>query len=73
MDDAQYSNRELDSKFESVHGKLDSILTQTTKTNGRVSSLEKWQSYVLGFCACLTIIVLPTLFFLVKLWSETHR
>jgi len=40
---------------------LERIETQTTKTNGRVSSLERWQSYVLGAVALLTLLVLPVL------------
>lgn len=39
-DDSPYSNRELDARHKSIDDKLDLILAQTTKTNGRVSSLE---------------------------------
>lgn len=46
---------------------LERIEMQTVKTNGRVTKLERWQSYVLGFCACLTAIVLP-----VALYIVTH-
>lgn len=38
---------------------LTEIRTQTIKTNGRVSILERWQSYVLGFCACISLFVIP--------------
>lgn len=34
-----YSNRELDTKFETVHEKLDSILEQVTYTNGKVRKI----------------------------------
>lgn len=34
-----YSNRELDAKFATVHEKLDSILEQTTYTNGKVRKI----------------------------------
>lgn len=53
---------------EDVRNSLTRIEMQTSKTNGRVNALEdrqgelqKWQSYVLGFCACLTILVVPIL------------
>lgn len=43
-----------------IKEKVDAIEKQTKLTNGRVNKLEKWQSYVIGFCACLTVIVIPT-------------
>ncbi len=61
-----YQNREIDSKFDGVHTKLDSILVQTTKTNGRVSKLESWQSYVIGFCAAVSLLILPVIFLALK-------
>lgn len=39
-------------------GILPRIERQTMKTNGRVSKLERWQSYVIGFCACLSLLVI---------------
>lgn len=39
MDAQPYSNRELDAKFDSIHEKLDLVLTQTTATNGKVRKI----------------------------------
>ena len=36
-----YSNREIDRFMFEIHEKLDLILAQTTKTNGRVTTCEK--------------------------------
>lgn len=56
-----YSNRELDMKFVDIHEKLDLILVQTTKHNGRMSKIERYSSYVQGGMAVLSIVVLPIL------------
>jgi hypothetical protein len=36
-----YTNREIDFHFETINEKLDSILIQTTRTNGRVTKCEE--------------------------------
>lgn len=64
--DAEYTNRELDEKFDGLHEKLDLILAQTTKTNGRVNRLEVWRGFVTGGLAIISIIVLPILFNLLR-------
>lgn len=58
----EYTNRELDDKFNGIHEKLDLILAQTTKTNGRVSSLEVWRGFITGGLAIIALLILPILF-----------
>lgn len=41
MPEQPYTNRELDHRFRDIGEKLDLILTQTTKHNGRLSKVEK--------------------------------
>ena len=59
--DNDYSKRELDHMFGDVHSKLDKILEQTTRHNGRMSKIERWQSYIQGALAIIGIIALPLL------------
>ena len=66
MTDTAFSNRELTAKFDGIHEKLDNLIIQTTKTNGRVSTLEKWQSYVIGFCAAISLLMLPAFFIIMR-------
>jgi hypothetical protein len=63
MNDQPYLNREVDEKFNDIKDALLRIETQTTKTNGRVGKLERWQSSVLGFCACVTTLLIPLVYF----------
>lgn len=64
--DAPYQNREIDERFADIKLSLDRIETQTTKTNGRVRWLEKMIWGAGGFCACVTILLLPLLFSLIQ-------
>jgi hypothetical protein len=41
MTNEPYTNREIDFHFETINDKLDAILLQTTRTNGRVTKCEE--------------------------------
>lgn len=45
---------------------LTRIEVQTTQHNHRMSKLESWQAYVVGFCGCLSLFVLPILLMAAK-------
>lgn len=49
----------IDSKDNAHEEMLNKILSQTTKTNGRVSSLENWRAYLVGAWAVVSLIVIP--------------
>lgn len=55
MTDTPFTNREINQMFESVHDKLDAILEQVKKTNGRVSALESWRDQLKGAGAAVRI------------------
>ncbi len=53
-----------------LEGKVDNgfagTFTRQDKTNGRVSALERWQSYSLGFGAAVTLLLIPILIYATK-------
>ncbi len=72
MAERNYSKRELDQILAAarkedddfklnISQSLTRIETQTSMTNGRVTKLEKWQAYVVGFCACLSLLIFSLL------------
>lgn len=53
----EYSNREIDTKMHEITQALERIEKQTTKTNGRVTALEKWMWMVVGGLTLLSFLM----------------
>ena len=57
MNEEPFKNREILEMFGDVKKDLTEIKEQTKRTNGRVTKLEQWQSYVLGFVAAISLVL----------------
>ena len=58
MPEEPFKNREILEMFGDVKQDLTEIKEQTKRTNGRVTKLEQWQSYVLGFVAAISLVLI---------------
>lgn len=54
-----YTKTEIDLMHIPIQDKLDKILVQTIKTNGRLGKLEVWKGYITGGLTILTLLVVP--------------
>lgn len=73
MNEQDYSKRELDEKFLDIKedllvikNVLDSVETQTKKTNGRVNGLENWRWFLVGIGTVVTVLLIPILIALIE-------
>jgi len=75
-----YSNRELNEKFRNVEAlirekhddvmvKIGELNVKVSYTNGKVRWLEKMIYLAVGFCACVSILILPVVF----TWINTGK
>ncbi len=76
MPEEPYKNREIKEMFEDVSNSLSRIENQTLKTNGRVTRLEKWQSFISGGMSVIVVIVVPllgwALYVLANIQGQVH-
>jgi hypothetical protein len=61
--DEDYSVREVNAMFGEIRAGMTRIEAQTTKTNGRVAVLERWQSFLQGGLAILALLVVPIIIY----------
>ena len=59
LEEQPYSNRELREFFKESKEAWARIEEQTKKTNGRVSSLERWRTGIVMSISVFVVIVIP--------------
>lgn len=65
MDESPYSKREQDEYRRDVLATLARIEQQVIKTNGRVTHLETWQQYMIGYGAAMGTLLVPVFIYFV--------
>lgn len=78
--EADYSKRELDEHFNQINLRFDkqdvflnSIVVQTTKTNGSVISLKAWRTGLAMCLALVCFIIIPLIVYSFQLSQENLR
>jgi hypothetical protein len=64
---------EMSNDIKTLLDKQALIKTQVEKTNGRVSSLEKFENTAKGAIAIIVIFILPIFFKLANEWISNHK
>ena len=59
--------RLIDEKFEENNKAHNSLIIQTTKTNGSVTTLQRWMATSKGAIAVLTTFIVPVMLYLLYL------
>lgn len=55
------TNKELLHYIMDIKNDVEKIVVQTTKTNGRVNSLEVWRGIMIGGIGVISVMVVPLL------------
>ena len=67
-DECGYSQNEINLMMNPVHEKLDAILREVEKTNGRVNCLEGWRNKIQGGFAILVLMFVPVFLKVIYEW-----